>query len=71
MLKYFSAFSGGVFCEETAALCGTPGTVSVSGHNYVVTHVTQDQPAANAAPGQVGFKLAYQQLPCVRSAAQP
>merc|ERR1712165_205550 len=39
--KLVSQFSGGIFCENSAATCGTSGSVSVANHNYIITHVTQ------------------------------
>jgi hypothetical protein len=63
--KLVSQFSGGIFCENSAATCGTSGSVSVANHNYVITHVTQGQDNDE----ELGFKLTYLQLPC--SASNP
>ena len=58
--KYIFCFSGGIFCENSAATCGTSGSVSVGNHNYVITHVTH----GTDNTGELGFKLTYLQLPC-------
>ena len=57
------SFSGGIFCEKLAATCGNTGTigsVEVTGHTYVVTHHS----TGNDNTGELGFKLAFMQMPC-------
>ena len=41
-------------------IAGTGGTVATQGHTYVIEHATRriDQ------TGELGFKIAYLQLPC-------
>ena len=53
-------YSGGIFCEASAATCGTAGDVTIFNHNYIITHVTQ----GTDNTGELGFKLQYTHLPC-------
>ena len=59
-------FSGGIFCEDTASLCGAAAAIDVggavyrAGHNFVLYAYTSD--AAQLANS--GFKLQYTMLPC-------
>ena len=63
--SFHSFFSGGVFCDAVGILCGgtaidVSGAVYREGHTFVLTHGVTDDNLA----GSLGFKLAYNQLPC-------
>ena len=58
-------FSGGVFCDAVGILCGgtaidVSGAIYREGHTFVLTHGV----AASNVAATLGFKLAYNQLPC-------
>ena len=64
--SFRSFFSGGILCDAVGIKCG--GTIAIDvggaiyreGHTFVLTHGV----AVESAAGSLGFKLAYNQLPC-------